>query len=119
MMKNKLAYIGFLGFIGVGGIFLEGGTLFSFFAFFSFFSFANVIPDELFWENVKRSALRAFFAQLAVSSTALATGSILSDFNLSAGVMVIGLSLTYAIGILVFAFSIMHYEYMEKKGQSE
>jgi hypothetical protein len=118
-MKNKLAYLGFFGLVGFGGIFFEGGTLFSFFAFFSFFSFANVIPDELFLENVKQSALRAFFAQLTISSTALAIGSMMMDYSLSAWVMVIGLSLTYAVGILVFAFSIIHYEYIERKGKSD
>ena len=118
-MKNKLAYLGFLGFIGIGGILLLKPPLFAFSPFFIFFSYRNVIPDELFWENVKRSAFRAFIMQILISSAALAIGSIMTDANLATGVMVAGLSFTYAIGIVVFAWSLSHYERKEREGMSE
>ena len=118
-MKNKLAYLGFLGFIAIGGIVFREPPLYSFFAFFIFFSYANVIPDELFWENVKRSGLRAFIVQIFISSAALAVGSIMPNSDMSAGIMIAGLAFTYSIGIVVFAWTLAYYERKEKEGKSE
>ena len=104
-MKNKLAYLGFLGFIAIGGIVLREPPLFSFFAFFIFFNYAKVIPDELFLENVKRAGLRAFIVQVLISSAALAIGSIMPDANMSAGIMIAGwlllirLALSFSRGV--------------------
>ena len=117
-MKNKLAYLGFLGLIGLGGI-MGKPSLFSFLPFFIFFSYAKVIPDELFRENVKRSALRAFIVQTVISVIALSVASILTDTTFIVGVLIAGLSLNYGIGIIIFALNIAFYERREQKGKSE
>lgn len=118
-MKNKLAYLGFLGLIGFLGIIYGKAPLFSFFSFFIFFSYLKVIPDELFWENIKKSALHAFIVQTFISVIALTIASVLTNTKLVVGVLIGGLSLNYGIGIIVFAFNIAYYEHREKKGKSE
>lgn len=118
-MKNKLAYLGFLGLIGLGGIFPGNAALFSFLSFFTFFSYANVIPDELFWENVKTSALRAFVAQIVISTVTIAAGSLFSaNARLFTGIMTGGMSLNYGTGIVIFALSLVWCGHREKKGKS-
>lgn len=116
-MKNKLAYLGFLGLLGFGGLIIQNTTLFSFFPFFIFFSYANVIPDELFWDNVKKSALHAFIVQTIISTIIIAAGSFFAaDLNLFVGIMIGGLCFNYGIGILIFALNLAYYENREKKG---
>ncbi|ADY55447.1 hypothetical protein Sgly_1122 [Syntrophobotulus glycolicus DSM 8271] len=118
-MKNKLAYLGFLGFIGFGGLIGGKANLFSFLPFLIFFSYINVIPDELFWENVKNSAFYAFVVQTIISVIALTISTIITDTNLIVGVLIGGLSLNYGIGIFIFALSLSYYEHREKKGKAE
>ncbi|MCL2579202.1 MAG: DUF3796 domain-containing protein [Oscillospiraceae bacterium] len=118
-MKNKLAYLGFLGLVGIGGFITGDLLMFSFFAFFVFFTYANVVPDELFWENVKRAALRAFIVQMVVSSIAVAVGPVMPEDDLALTITLGGLALAYSFGIMVFALGLAYYEHKEKKGNAQ
>ena len=119
-MKNKLAYLGFLGLVGLIGIPLGQPQTIAFCSFFTFFIYAKVIPDpdELFWDNARRSAFRAFIVQIIISAIALAIGSAVPG-NLAAGIMVAGLSLSFAFGIIVFTVSLAIYERNISKGLPE
>ena len=64
-MKNKIAYLGFLGVFAFLGPFIPEAWFT--FGFFFFFLYANVIPDELFILHVQKSAARAFFVGLIIS----------------------------------------------------
>ncbi|MGL6105609.1 DUF3796 domain-containing protein [Romboutsia sp.] len=73
---NKLGFFGILGFIGLIGIYTGKKEFYSFFAFFVFFQYLNVIPDELFEENLKKSCIPAFFLTLTSLSISMALGMI-------------------------------------------
>lgn len=116
-MKTKLTYIGFLGLLGFDGFF---GTpwLFCFFGYFSFFSYIKVVPDELFWINVRQSATIAFFIMLVLSSLVIVLGLTLfqSYPSISAGVMLAGLAISQAICEGVFLLTLSYLEKKEKEG---
>lgn len=60
--RNPLFYFGFLGFLGIIGIFLMTPILMSFLLCFTFFAYGSMIPDELFWDHVRRAGLYAFLS---------------------------------------------------------
>ena len=107
-MKNKLAYLGFLGFLGFSGFF-GSPLLFFFFGYFSFFSYAKVIPDELFWANVRESATKAFFAMMVSSSMLICAALLISRYHNPLGIAVLlgGICFLHAIceGIFLFCMS--------------
>lgn len=71
-MQNKLAWLGFLGVLGFAGFF--GNPLsFAFCANFIFFRYVKVVPDELFWANVRICATRGFFIFLIASNFIIIT----------------------------------------------
>lgn len=61
--KNPLSYLGWLGLFGIFGL-MYAPIMIPFLICFVFFSYRNVIADELFWENVRRSGTRAFVSSL-------------------------------------------------------
>lgn len=58
---NPLAHLGWLGFLGILGI-LFVPVFIPFLLFFPFFSYSKSTADELFWQNVHRSGVRAFWS---------------------------------------------------------
>ena len=63
--SNPLSYIGWLGVLGMIGIFFA--PIFSpSILFFSFFPYAKMEADELFWENVRTSSTRGFWTAFTV-----------------------------------------------------
>jgi len=69
--KNPLFYFGWLGLLGVLGLYLQTSVLWPFLVFFFFFSYKSMEPDELFWENVRRAGLKSFVAGAAFSVVSL------------------------------------------------
>ena len=65
--KNPLAHLGWLGLIGVWGICINALWMKVFVLFFVFCFFRSVTPDELFWQNVKKSAVRAFVVNVVLT----------------------------------------------------
>jgi hypothetical protein len=90
-MKNKLAYLGFLGLLGFAGFFGTFGLL-GFLGFFGFFGYSKVVPDELFWSNVRTCATCCFFIFLVSSSILLVSTLLLAanDFYNYANMLIVG-----------------------------
>lgn len=116
-MKNKLVYLGLLGLLGFAGFF--GNTwLFCFFANFTFFHYIKVVPDELFWNNVRVCATRGFFI-FFVSSNCLVVASLLLAMNdnaFAARFIITGFALIMVLCELVF---LLNLEYLERKERSD
>lgn len=114
-MKNKLAYLGFLGFFGFLGIFSFLGEnidmLFGFLGFFSFFFYAKITPDEFFILHVKNAATRAFFTGVVIGVIMLC-GTVMVDSIVYLRLLIV---LNFVIPLLVFAISLELFEQREKK----
>ena len=119
-MENKLSYLGFLGLLGFGGFF---GTplMFSFFGNFIFFRYIRVVPDELFWINVRISATRGFFIFLILSNIIIITTLVLAaNENLhshASSFALGGFSLMLSVGTVVFIASLVYLEAKEQQGK--
>jgi len=121
-MKNKLAYLGFLGLLGLGGFFITP-LMFAFFANFVFFQYIKVIPDELFWTNVRICATRGFFVFLIPSHFVVAiTLLLLINHNLSSYALsfaIGGFSLILGASIIVFSATLGYLEAKEKRNKDD
>ncbi len=121
-MKNKLGYLGFLGFIGVLGLWWRSFTHSVFLVFFFFFTYAKIIPDELFKENIKKSALNAFIVNMIINTiimVVLTTSANIYQYTKSNSNMLFygftAFVLNFVISILIFAFTLMFYAHKEKR----
>lgn len=134
-MKNKLSWLGFLGFIGVYGIFVMTPTLIVFLAFFFFFSYKNMIPDELFRQNVRKAGLRAFYVYLALAGGCLLLlhiramqysfeyfniygkdAAFMAEKNTEQGLLALGMFVwSFIVTICTFCFTLMRDSHKEKK----
>jgi len=115
-MKNKLAYLGFLGLLGFAGFF-GASLLFAFFAFFGFFWYNKVVPDELFWNNVRTCATRGFFIFLIMSSILLASTVLMIANDLDTYAITLirrGFGVMVAVCIFVFSAGLAYIEWKEK-----
>ncbi|MED1012338.1 DUF3796 domain-containing protein [Bacillus mycoides] len=117
-MKNKLAYLGFLGFFGflapfafLGDI-TWAGLLFS---FFFFFAYAKVIPDELFILHVRISATRAFFVALVLGIILVLSIFIFENLHIIRFLVII--SVFAPLG--TFLINLEIFERREKKGMQD
>jgi cation transporter-like permease len=122
-MKNKLGYLGFLGFIGVLGLASGAFSYSVFLVFFFFFTYSKVIPDELFKENIKKSALCAFIVNMIINTLIMlvcTTISISVQYVEPKYIMLLcccaAFILNFVISILTFVFTLMYYGHKEKKG---
>ena len=118
-MKNKLAYLGFIGLLGFGG-FVGNPLLFFFFGYFSFFSYAKVIPDELFWANVRYAATRAFFALTASSSILICGALLVTQYHnrLGIGILLGGMCFLHAVCEGIFLLTMSALERGERQGKA-
>lgn len=114
VMNNKLGYLGFLGLIGLIG--LAGNYyFFGFFGFFVYFRYFKVVPDELFKENVRKAATPSFFVSVTVC--ALVSGYVALFKSASFQEMAIGLSINFALPIVVFTTILVYLEIRENGGE--
>lgn len=119
-MKNKIAYLGFLGILGLLGLYWGSGHS-MFLLFFFFFAFRNTIPDELFKENMRRSATKALTINLTLSFIVLAISTTYSNLmqvkvpsNEFLLVMVGAFIIIFTVSCMAFIFTLMYYNYKEK-----
>lgn len=119
-MKNKLAYLGFLGLLGFAG-FLGDSWLFCFFANFTFFNYIRVVPDELFWNNVRVCSTRGFFVFFVLSNCLVVASLLLamSDNAFAAKFIIIGFALVMVLCELVFLLNLEYLERKERGGRDE
>jgi hypothetical protein len=115
-LKNELSYLSFLGLLGFAGFF---GTpaIFGFFGFFGFLGYLKVVPDELFWSNVRACATRSFFVFL-VSSSVLLAGSLLLAANelyeLANVIIIGGFGIILSVCVFTFAGGLVYLDRKEK-----
>jgi hypothetical protein len=83
--------------------------------------YIKVVPDELFWNNVRKCATRGFFAFLIPSQSIIVITLILkasenlADYALSFALR--GFSLTTAVGMFVFCGTLAYLEEKEKRSK--
>ncbi len=107
-MKNRIGLLGLLGFMGLLGLITDNTGFYGFFGFFGFFGLSNIIPDEMFKNNVNKAAKNAFFSGVFIYPFVVILGTI-SSFP-SAYVFGFGFAINFAIQILVFSISLSGYE---------
>jgi hypothetical protein len=112
MKKNPLGFFGFLGLLGVLAFITRHWPYLWFFSFFIFFRFFWVIPDELFKENVKKSATPAFFTSLVLYVLTVASRAFYSSNDLYMACLVI----TFAASFLVFFVTLAVCTFRERRG---
>jgi hypothetical protein len=112
-MKNKLGFLGLLGFWGVLGIVTDNRYLLAFFAYFVFFRYFFVKPDELFKQYVQGAATPAFFTGVAIQAVTIAVTAFTKDINQ----LVIGLSLSFSIPVMLFIILLVGTEYRELRSR--
>lgn len=115
-MKNKLALFGFVSLLGFLGVFTENHWYLGYFGFLVFFRYLTVIPDELFYANVRKAGSYAFFTGFTAEVIILLICLFFFQVNQAA---VFGAVLGSAIALIVFTFSFSHFENMERKGLPE
>jgi hypothetical protein len=110
-MKNPLGYLGFLGLLG-SLCFLERHWAYAFFfCLFLFFRFFWVIPDELFRENVRRSATPAYFTGFVLYLATSASRAVSNDDALFQALLVV----SFAASFLVFFLRLAFFSYSERR----
>ncbi|MDR2906477.1 MAG: DUF3796 domain-containing protein [Bacteroidales bacterium] len=121
-MKNKLAYLGFIGLLGFGGFF---GTplIFAFFGFLGFFYYIKVVPDELFWTNVRKCATYGFFTFLIPACLIIVTTLMLQEnenlFDYASTFALVGFALTMSASLGVFCATLEYLEKREKRSKED
>lgn len=66
-----MSYLGWLGVLGLFGLSVGAPTFLPFLLFFLFFSYGGMKPDELFWQNVSRASMRAFWSVFTMDAAVL------------------------------------------------
>jgi hypothetical protein len=116
-----LSYLGFLGFIGILGLYWRSFSHSIFLVFFFFFSYAKMIPDELFKENIKKSALNAFIVNMIINTIIMTVCTVLSNryqyIEPNSSMVLFGFAafvINFVISILIFVFNLMIYAHKDK-----
>lgn len=65
--RNPLAYLRWLGLIGLLALWTDAPPLLVFLLFFFFFAYSAMAPHGLFWANVRRAGRRALAVNLSAS----------------------------------------------------
>lgn len=106
-MVNKLGFLGFLGLLGLLG--LLGPGYYGFFGFCAYFYYFTVVPDELFCENVRRSASAAFFALLGAVAVGVAVVTLSGRREWAA----MAFALAFAAAVVTFSLRMAYVELRE------
>lgn len=110
---NKYGFLGFLSLLGLIGIFTDARSFLSFFAFAVDFSYFAVKPDEMFLEQMRKAAARAFFASMGVMGAV----TLFQVFRTSPGqAMVDGVLWGWAASVACFALTGAYYSFKEGRG---
>ncbi len=142
--RNPLCYFALLGVIGFLGVYMMAPAIIVFLLFFFFWGYKDMTPDELFWENVRKSGLRAFAAGMGIDVTAAIflvvrswagilgldtqTGSIsAADGMVTMSENIFGhytllstfFTIQMVVSICTFFFTLMYFRKKEEKGAEE
>ncbi|MBU3182934.1 DUF3796 domain-containing protein [Clostridium psychrophilum] len=121
-MKNKMGYLRCIGFIGILGLCMGNFAISTFLVFFFFFTYAEVVPDELFKENIKKAALNAFISNMIINTIILIVCTLITNFyhfttpnSKMLFYSVAAFTLNFVISILIFVFTLIFYGHKEKR----
>ncbi|WP_298844299.1 DUF3796 domain-containing protein [Clostridium sp.] len=121
-MKNKMGYLGCIGFIGILGLWVGNFAISTFLVFFFFFTYAEVVPDELFKENIKKAALNAFISNMIINTVILIVCTLITNFyhfttpnSKMLSYSFAAFTLNFVISILIFVFTLIFYGHKEKR----
>lgn len=116
MIKKKINYLGFLSLLSLIAVlgWKTGNTgLYGFLGFAYYLRYFFVIPDELFQQNVQKSATFAFLSEMIFLVPSMFVCS--SLYHISDAVpMAFGLS--FAVSILSFTCVLFSLEWKEQRG---
>jgi hypothetical protein len=89
--------------------------------FFFFFSYSRLIPDELFKENIKKSALNAFIINMIINTLIISVCTFISNryqyIAPNNNMLLFGFAaftINFVISILVFVFTLMIYAHKDR-----
>ncbi len=116
MKRKKINYLGFLsllGLIGLLGIWTGNTGLCGFFGFLYYLRYFNVIPDELFLENLRKASTITWLAEMLALVPLMFLCHAMAEAE-KALPMAFGLS--FAVAIFVFTFALLGLEIKESRG---
>ncbi len=113
---NYLGLLSLLSLIAVLGWKTGNTGLYGFFGFSYYIRYFWVIPDELFQQNVRKSATFAFFAEMI---SLVPFMFICASLYVISSAIPMAFGLSFAIAILVFTVALMIQEWKERKGAQE
>lgn len=128
--QNPLSHLGWLGIVGLVGLWHGPWSLLVFLLFFFFFRYRRVVPDELFLQNVRRAGLRAFAANTAAVCLLLLYLAVWSTWLYAAGAyrtaeeaavlfhydaLLTAFALIFGLSVAVFLLSLLCFERRERR----
>lgn len=109
MKINKLGFLSLLSFLGILGIITDNKQLLGFFGFSVYFRYFFITPDELFIENVQKSASFGFFSGIAATTISISLHLIWPSIITSQ----IALVSCFVVSILCFSIILVILEFKE------
>ena len=113
MKKNWYGLLGLLSLVGLIGVFTPERSFLAFFAFGVDFTFFGVQPDEMFREQIRRSAAWAFFSGMGVSGAATLIGV---WFTTPHQALLQGIVWGWAAAVAVFSLTSAYHTFRESWG---
>ena len=108
MKRPRLFWLGLLGLFGLLGLGTGNAGMYGFFGFFGFFGFGSILHDERFHASVAAAGRNAFFAGVGVFAVAAVAGTLVS--GLAPLLFSYALAAMFAVQMLVFTVSLVHYD---------
>ena len=112
-MKNKLGFLGLLGLLGIFGIITEYREFLGFFGFLVYFRYFNVIPDELFKDNVRKAVVPSFFIGIVIMSLAIT----LTLITKQKSILFLSVPINFIVSIVIFTILLTMYEFKESRSK--
>ncbi|MCI8417267.1 MAG: DUF3796 domain-containing protein [Lachnospiraceae bacterium] len=113
---NYLGFLSVLSLIGLLGFQNQSSGLYGFFGFLYFVRYFRVLPDELFLQNVRKSATCAFLGEMISLVPFMFLGTAVSSISAA---IPMAFASSFVVAVLCFAFSLILLEWREQKGAGE
>lgn len=110
--RNALGWMGFVSLLAILGFLTENKGYFGFLGFVYYFRYFKVVADELFLENIQKSATIAFFCGL-IATLLLIPIKIFIATELGSEVV---FAAGFVVSLLIFTMQLTYREYKEQSG---
>ena len=114
-IKNYYGFVGLLGLMGFIGVFTKNREWLFFFVWLLECRYFNIIPDEMFKQNLFKSAGIAFF--ITCPTMLIFIG--IANFTNNADLLRTGLTVSFAVAVFFFVVMKQFYEDKEKNQGKE